>query len=231
MAETNNGEKNNIGAKKKHQSLAVLLLAAGQSSRLGQAKQTVNYKGQPLLVSQIIKAQTITDEVYCVLGYQAEQFSRLISPLLKKGAGQRPTTKIVINKQWSQGMASSLVAGVKALPPEISAVMILLVDQWQIQTNDLQWLEQTWQNEPNRIVLAGQNKVSAPSTKNSTMGPPVIFPRCYFAELLQLKGQQGAKPLLKKYKNKLKILPMASAFVDLDTPEQLIKLKEQEALL
>jgi len=194
--------------------LAIIILSAGQSSRLGQMKQLISIKGKSLIVSQLEQALKVTSAVYCVLGFNAEQVKAEIEHL---------PIKTIINSQWSDGMASSLASGVKALAPDINAVMIVLVDQWQLTSADLIRHRQSWQQQPSAIVVA-QN-ISATNNRES-IGPPVIFPRTYFAELIQLQGKQGAKVLLDKYQTNLLKIPLAHAFVDLDTPEQLIAMKK-----
>ena len=114
-------------------------------------------------------------------------------------------------------MASSIAAGVKELNTDINAVMIVLVDQWQIASTDITKLKTNWLNNPDAIIVSQNNS----DQLKASIGPPVIFPARYFSELCQLTGQQGAKPLLKKYKGYLLPVTMAHAFADIDTPEQL----------
>ena len=194
--------------------VAIIVLAAGQSSRLGQMKQLLPINNKSLLETQLEHALAITNNVYCVLGYQAEQLQSCIDHL--------PIVTI-INSDWLTGMGSSIAAGVKALTPDINAVMIVLVDQWQLTTSDLAQHFGYWQSKPSDIIVAQDNL--AP-TKSNKIGPPVIFPRYFFSELSQLTGEQGAKPLLHKYQHVLLKVPLASAFIDVDTPEQLITMNK-----
>lgn len=211
-----------------HAQLAVIILAAGSSSRLGQAKQLVKYQGLPLIIHQVNQAKLVSKDVYCVIGCQAETMTDLLAPL---------NIKVVNNKNWQQGMANSIAAGVLALPKSIDAVMILLVDQWQISVKELHLLQQSWQQSfvstslknqlPKEIVLASESRGNNQQDK---IGPPVIFPRCYFDELALITGQQGAKAILHKYKDLLQKIEIPVAFIDLDTPEQLAQLKQLEQL-
>mgnify|MGYP001953716649 CR=1 FL=1 len=203
-------ENNNKPAK-----IASIVLAAGCSSRLGQMKQLVPYKGQPLLARLCDLAVQVSDEVHCVLGYQAE---RLLSELADK------QLNLVVNPDWGQGMSSSIAAGVKSLSHDVDAVMILLVDQWQLEAEHLNKLIQTWRNEPDNISLAS-GKPGVQEFHSNIIGPPVIFPCHYFLELEKLTGEQGAKPLIRKYSQKLKFVELPQAFNDLDTPEQLEQLQ------
>lgn len=196
------------------ENFAIIVLAAGQSSRLGQMKQLLAINGKSLVEVQLAHALTVTNNVYCVLGYQAEQVASRIDHL--------PITTI-INSDWPSGMASSIAAGVQALTPSTEAVMIILVDQWQLSAANLIQHKGYWQHNTDAIVVA-QDKVSVGS--KDKIGPPVIFPHAYFAELIQLTGKQGAKPVLHKYKNALLKVPLANAFIDVDTPEQLIMMNK-----
>tara|TARA_R110000850_G_C9850186_1_gene455178 strand:+ start:70 stop:711 length:642 start_codon:yes stop_codon:yes gene_type:complete len=194
---------------------AVIVLAAGQSTRLGQMKQLLPINDKSLLEIQLEQALAVSNDVYCVLGFNAVHVQSHIDHL---------PINTIINSQWSDGMASSIAAGVKALTPEIKAVMIVLVDQWQLTSADLMRHKGYWQKQHHAIVVA-QSVSSEEAKVNEKLGPPVVFPQSYFAELIQLVGQQGAKPLLKKYQKQLLKVPLAHAFVDLDTPEQLAHMK------
>jgi molybdenum cofactor cytidylyltransferase len=199
---------------KSSENFAIIVLAAGQSSRLGQMKQLLPVKGKSLIEVQLALALNVTKNVYCVLGYQAEQVASRIDHL--------PITTI-INSGWAGGMTSSIAIGVKALTPDINAVMIVLVDQWQLIASDLIHHRNHWWSNQDAIIVA-QDKASAELKEK--VGPPVIFPQKYFAELMQLTGEQGAKPMLHKYQNALLKIPLVSAFIDVDTPEQLITMNK-----
>ena len=191
---------------------AVLILAAGQSSRLGQAKQLINYQQQSLICHQIDKALSISSDVYCVLGHQAD----LIVEEMTNCA-----VNIVINERWQQGMSSSIAEGVKFLSDDVDAVMILLVDQWKISNCELKLLKDEFNTNWVQGNLETIIAASKSNQQSKSIGPPVIFPRHYFNQLVQLTGHQGAKPLLTQYKEHIERLDLASAFVDLDTPEDL----------
>ena len=203
--------------KRANENFAIIVLAAGQSTRLGQMKQLIAIEDKSLVAVQLEQALKVSKQVYCVLGFNAEQVQRHIEHL---------PIKTMINSHWSDGMASSIATGVKALAPEIEAVMIVLVDQWQLSTVDLKRHQGYWLDNPNAIVVAEDFKLSAANT-NEKIGPPVIFPQRYFLELTQLSGSQGAKPLLAKYQAKLLKIPLAHAFIDIDTPEQLNAMNKQ----
>ncbi len=200
--------------------LAVVLLAAGESSRLGQPKQLVDYKGKSLLLWQIEKALSVAKNVYCVLGYQAQRMEKEIASY---------NINTVINSHWKSGMGSSIAEGVKALPKEVNGVLLLLVDQWKLSERELQLISQQWIKSPENIIVAtdSSNDMSdnvKSDHKMKKLGPPVIFPKSTFALLTQLAGKAGAKSVLNQYADIVKTFYLPTAFIDLDTPEQLEKM-------
>ena len=196
-------------------SLAIIVLAAGRSSRLGQMKQLITVNDKSLVELQLERALKVSSKVYCVLGFNARQVHARIDHL---------PINTIINSKWSDGMASSIAAGIKALTPDIKAVMIVLVDQWQLTSTDLIYHHSYWQGDARAIVVA-QTACDLATGVNENLGPPVLFPQDYFSELAELVGEQGAKPLLKKYQKRLVKAPLAQAFFDIDTPEQLAQMK------
>ena len=215
--------------KVRQKQLAIIVLAAGASSRLGQPKQLVEFAGKSLLLRQCELALQLSSEVVCVLGCQADIMAERLQDL---------AINLVINENWQQGMSSSIAAGIAALPRHIDAAMILLVDQWQLRPASLRLFEQNWREKPEKITLAGMSRTIKSETANLTKqaegaseqqviktGPPVIFPRFFFPDLMALTGTSGAKPLLKNHQDKLNMVNLSAAFIDLDTPEQLAELR------
>jgi len=127
---------------------------------------------------------------------------------------------VVVNEKWQQGMSTSIAAGVKVLSDHIDGVMILLVDQWQLNIGHIESLKDQWMKIPENIIVASRYY-----GENLRQGPPVIFPKKFFPQLIELTGEQGAKPILIKYHESIKSIEMSDAFIDLDTPEQLTVLQ------
>lgn len=187
--------------------LEVIILAAGNSSRLGQAKQLVTLNGNSLLSRQCKIAKQLSDNVSCVFGYQAQKMIDEVAEL---------SIKTVINENWPSGLSSSIAKGVSVLDNDTNAVMLLLVDQWQLNVEHCHKVLKLWQNHPDNIISAAQM-----INGKSVTAPPVIFPAYCFEQLKTLNQGNGAKSIIKKYQNQLISLIMPEAFVDLDTPEQL----------
>jgi molybdenum cofactor cytidylyltransferase len=184
--------------------LHVLVLAAGGSSRLGQPKQLVRIHGRPLVHLVVDRAVSLAGHaVTVVLGAHAKE----VVPCLRASSAS-----IVINREWEQGIASSIRAGVASLGPGCKAVMILLGDQLAVTADDLKRLASVW---------GGENKTIATAVYNGTFGVPAIFPEWCFSELMQLRGDTGAKMVLQRHRDRLLHVQMPNAAIDLDTPEDL----------
>lgn len=185
--------------------LHALVLAAGAARRFGSAKQLFSIQGMPLLTQVASRAATLVgDDVIVVLGAHAGEIEAHLSGC----PGRR-----LINPAWEEGIGSSLRAGVSALPPACAAVLVLLADQAAVSVADLKRLVTAWQVYPERIVAAYYGEPVPRS------GVPAIFPRAWFPTLLQLTGDSGARALLARHTDAVQPVPMPSALLDIDTPE------------
>lgn len=189
-------------------SLHALVLAAGPSTRFGSPKQLVRIEGRPLLHAVVGRAVEVAGHaVTVVLGAHAEQ----LAPLLKHSPGS-----VIVNREWSEGIASSIRAGVARLPGSADGVLIVLADQPAVTAEDLRRLVGAWRRQPDYIVAAQYA---------TTAGVPAIFPRTSFPDLGALRGDRGAQLLLHKNPDRVVRVPMPSAAVDVDTPEDLLTLR------
>ena len=193
--------------------LAFIIMAAGQSSRLGQAKQLVKYQEQSLLTRQISLCGANASNVFCVLGYQAETMLNNINSV-KPNYTQQPVITPIINEHWQQGLGTSIACAIKNLPENFDAAMILLVDQWQLTQADIVKIIAHWQLSPTKIIACSADF-------GTTFSPPIIFPRIYFEQLKKLSGDDGARNVIKNNRMNLSLVEIPHAFIDLDTPEQL----------
>jgi molybdenum cofactor cytidylyltransferase len=190
--------------------LHILILAAGSSSRLGQPKQLVNLNGRPVLHTVVGNAVSVAGHsVTVVLGAHAKDLTRMLS---------QSTASVVVNRNWEEGIASSLRHGLSSLPTTCSAVLVMLGDQLAVTSDDLKRLISAWK---------GDDNVIAASVYQGHTGVPAIFPQWCFTELRELRGDRGARVIIQRYANRLVTVPMPNAAVDLDTPEDLAALKER----
>lgn len=191
-------------------SLGVLIPAAGASTRLGQAKQLLKYRGKSLLQNAVHAADSIDpEEIIVVTGANAEAV---------QAAVQHPAIRWIHNPWWSSGMGHSMALGAAATNPSSTGLMILLCDQWRIQPKDLQTLLQIWRANPQRIVAAEVAGVCM---------PPVIFPASCFEQLQNLTGDAGARSIIDAHPELVTPIPMKNAAFDLDTREQLEAMEKQ----
>ncbi len=185
--------------------IGIVILAAGASTRMGAAKQLLEWRGQSLLKRAIEVAQeSELGPVMVVLGANHQLI-----------LDQLEDTEFdwVENTNWSTGMGSSVHAGLSALlttHPNLEAVLFLLVDQPLIQVNHLQKLAQTWMSQGTPVVSAQYR---------GSNGVPALFDHQLFPELLVLSGEKGAKALLHRYAGQLASVQMPAAALDIDTPE------------
>jgi molybdenum cofactor cytidylyltransferase len=187
-----------------------IILAAGSSSRMGSPKQLLEWRNRPLLVHAITNTcEILHDRVIVVLGAHAE----LIQTSIDLGA-----VTSIVNPDWQEGMASSISAGIKALPASAAAALIMLCDQPLINAEHIQNLLSGWQHAPTHIVV---------SEYHQSVGVPVVFPAEFFTDLLALKGDRGAKPLILDFKDRLLKIPLSEAELDIDRPEDFELLTNQ----
>jgi molybdenum cofactor cytidylyltransferase len=187
--------------------LYAIVLAAGASTRFGSPKQLVRIGGRPLLHTVVTRtAEVAGNALIVVLGSGAAQ----LAPLLKHSPGA-----VVVNRHWREGLASSIRAGVARLPPACDAVLLVLADQAAVTSDDLKRLAGTWRRRPQCIAAA---------LYAGTTGAPAIFPRSFFRELAALRGDAGARSILRRSPDRVVRVPMPAAELDLDTPEDLLAL-------
>lgn len=176
-----------------------VILAAGASSRMGEPKQLLEWQNRSLLAHAIQNARSVMDDrIVVVLGAHAEAI---------RATADLDDTVAIVNPDWREGMASSIRAGILALPASASAALIMLCDQPLINSTHLQTILSLWQTEPVHIVA---------SRYNDAIGVPALFPAGFFRPLLQLKGDRGAKRLLMESSENLITVPLPEAELDID---------------
>ena len=190
--------------------LYAIVLAAGASTRFGGIKQLVRIDGRPLLHTTVSRAVEVAGAAtIVVLGANAAE----LAPLLT----HTPAT-IVVNRDWREGIGSSIRAGIARLPAACTGAMLMLADQAAVTAQDLQRLVGTWRRQPEYIAAA----LYAGAT-----GVPAVFPRASFRQLAELRGDIGARMLLQRNPDRVVRVPMDSAALDIDTPEDLLTLDTQ----
>lgn len=192
------------------QQTAILILAAGQSQRLGRPKQLLEYEGQSL-INRLI--DTVTKDgkfpVTLVLGAQAPQIENQLI--------ERQLT-IAINENWIEGMAGSLKLGLEKImveQPSVDGVMILVCDQPFIGKEQIHSLIQLQHSTGYPMAACYYSNAS---------GTPALFHKSIFPELMNLKGDTGARKIIKSRESEVAKLHFDKGFLDIDTEEDYIQL-------
>jgi molybdenum cofactor cytidylyltransferase len=188
--------------------LHVVILAAGPGSRFGSSKALARLdRGQPVLGQVLSRAAGIGGHsTSVILGAHAREVA---DAMRESGAS------VVLNRDWEEGIASSIRAAVRALPPATEALMLLLVDQVGVTADDLARLRAGWRRQPTQLVTA---------LCRGRACLPAVFPSWTFSELLELRGDRGPEHLLRRHADRALRIPMPNAAEDLDTPEDLLLL-------
>lgn len=186
--------------------IAAIVLAAGRSSRMGGNKLLLNWNGKPIIAHVIDKIAGMGfAETILVTGYEAAK--------IKAALGNRADLKIIEAPDHAMGMAASLKAGIKALKPATDAALVILGDMPQISDDLLKRLVAAYQPREGRAI--------ALPVADGKRGNPVLFDRRFFADILQLEGDVGARHIIGSNAEFVAEIPAPSQeiFVDVDTPE------------
>ena len=190
--------------------IAILVLAAGESSRMKTPKQLVKIGINFLLEIVLSKAKAINiNHVYCVLGANDVLIRKEISSA---------NTHFIHNTNFKKGLSSSIAYGIshlKTTTNSYDAVLVLLGDQPAI--------EKTYLNEMIALFNEDQSKIIA-SNYGKKLGVPAIFPRSYFSKLQKMSGDFGAKDILNNNSNVVYINKQTN-FIDIDIEEDLQNFK------
>jgi molybdenum cofactor cytidylyltransferase len=184
--------------------VGIIILAAGNSSRLGEPKQLLTFQNKTLIRHIAETAAEVAGEkVIVVTGSSAALIENELAGL---------PCQHIYNAHWQEGMASSIVKGVTVLKEtyDDSTGCILAVSDQPFVTAEI------FQN-----LIAGAQSGAAivASSYGNTIGTPVYFSKTYFEQLLQLKGTEGAKKLILAHKSEVHSLPFPLGTVDIDTQE------------
>ncbi|RIK26212.1 MAG: nucleotidyltransferase family protein [Chloroflexi bacterium] len=191
--------------------ITAVVLAAGQSRRMGRPKQLETIGGEPMVVRAVRTALAgDAAEVLVITGAYADRVAEVLRPLQAVASDR---LRVIANPQYASGQASSVRTAIQALDPRCEAVLFLLVDQPFVTQALLQRLIAAWR--------AGA-PLAASMARDEVRGAPAIFDRSLFPELLQLTGDTGARPLLQRHREKMARIPAtADELRDIDTPDDL----------
>jgi molybdenum cofactor cytidylyltransferase len=189
-------------------SIAAIVLAAGRSTRMGGPnKLLAELNGKPLV--RIVTDQALASkasEVIVVTGHQADQVKAALHGL---------DVTLLHNPDYAQGIASSVKAGIAAVPANVDGAVICLGDMPLVGSNLIDRLIESF--APDRGAL-----IVVPSSEGRR-GNPVLWSRRFFPELMTLDGDIGARHLIGKHAEAVTEIAVegAGAFLDIDTPDAL----------
>jgi molybdenum cofactor cytidylyltransferase len=195
--------------------IAGLLLAAGTSSRMGTPKQLLQAGGQSLLRRTLDQAlHSDLELVALVLGFRAQEIMENLT-----GALKHAKLRIVENKNYGEGISTSIVAGLSAVEEHSDHVMIILADMPHVTSSLINLLI--------RRTMESRLPLGAIITKNRRSHPVVIGRRFYEA-LHHLRGDTGARELFVKYPDQLCLVEPEEDYedVDIDTLEDYLEFKK-----
>jgi len=188
----------------KTSNIAVIILAAGASSRMGTPKQLLKWKNTTLLGHALKTTKGINQsKIVVVLGANFE---------LIKAKVNLDNCEILKNENWEEGLGKSIATGVSHVlrnDLNIDAVLVMLADQPLIDGAYL-----------NTMIIAyreGAFQIVATSYKNGKQGVPVLFDKAYFQELSQLNDDKGAKAILRKHAANVIVVNATHDVSDIDT--------------
>lgn len=183
--------------------MAIVLLAAGSSSRMGSPKQLIDFQGKKLI--QIVLERLLACRCFptiAVLGANA----RNIAPYCEYHG-----LSVIQNPNWQTGMASSIRCGlefVETMFPDVAHIMLALVDQPMVEAEHYHALVEASERSPDKVIAAyyaGQP------------GAPMVFPRRHFAMLSRLTGDRGAGAAVRGMDaGEVELVPLPEAAVDWD---------------
>ncbi len=194
--------------------IALLILAAGESRRMGSPKQLLAWEHTTLLGHAIETAiSSRADQVLVLLGAEA---SDILNSLNMDGI------EIIVNEDWKEGLGSTIRKGVifiESLDPVPDAVLLMLADQPLLGANHLDTLISEIKKGNVGIVC---------TTYDEKLGVPAVFIRKYFSELAQLQGDRGAGKLIASHSDQAVGIPAGRNVVDLDTPQDYLSLRRTQ---
>ena len=190
--------------------LGIVILAAGEARRFGACKQLALFHKKPLLQHVIDAALPLRPTRLVVMtGKYHEAIAAANEEGVVTGA------ELIHNPDWSSGMSSSIRLGCELLSDDCDQLLVLLADQVLVSTSELETLIA-------RAVDGG----SACAGFSETVGPPAVFSRAWYPDLLTLNAENGAKKLLNDPAKQVAIVPMKSAGWDIDSKDDLERLSD-----
>jgi molybdenum cofactor cytidylyltransferase len=191
-----------------NRNVAAVILAAGRSTRMGGPnKLLAELGGKPLV--RIVTEQALASKaqgVIVVTGHQADQVEKALSGL---------KVKFVRNPDFADGLASSVKAGIAAVPAAADGAVVCLGDMPLIDARLIDRLIEAFAPDRGNLI--------AVPVSDGRRGNPVLWSRRFFNELMTLDGDTGARHLIARHGEAVAEVAVEGhgAFLDIDTPQAL----------
>lgn len=184
-----------------------LLLAAGNSSRLGFPKQWVKFREKSLMEWAIIQMLPFCQTILIILGDLDEYGINQINELQKR----YPSIQFKKNTEWKEGMGKSLAFGFRNLSADLP-VIIHLVDLPMVQNIHFQAIIQEYWSHPNYYIV---------STHGGQSAPPCIIPHTKKSQFYDWEGQYGLGQYFRSNVEDCRFVELGIKFLDIDSPEDI----------
>ena len=190
--------------------VAAIVLAAGRSSRMGPHSKLLQPIDGSTIIARVAVAAIASgaNPVIVVTGFEADRVEEALRGL---------DVTFANNPNFDEGMSGSIKTGLLALPANSGGAMILLGDMPEVEARDLKLLMDAFE---------GREAICIP-VRDGRRGNPVLWGASYFAEMMGLSGDVGAKQLIAKHQAHVTEVPAGSdgIFADVDTPTDLAWLR------
>ncbi|MCK0178648.1 nucleotidyltransferase family protein [Flavobacteriaceae bacterium S0862] len=196
----------------KPKNIVTLIMAAGNSSRMGEAKQLLPWKEATLIEDVITKLLHLnTFKAIVVLGANEDKIVPKIASY---------PIEIIYNIEWEKGLGNSIAFGIYHIKKnyDVDGVLVTLADQPLIEATYLKVMIDLFETDKNQII--------ATKYQNGKLGVPALFDKSYLLELSNIDGDKGAKSILEKYTNSVITTQIDTNVFDIDTDEDYKKLKK-----
>jgi len=194
--------------------IAGLILAAGESSRMGTDKATLTYRGRTFLELMVQTLREINlERIVVVLGHHAQEIQRQT----KIEAAQ-----VVVNPDYRSGQTSSLQVGLRSLiADDLEAIILCLVDHPTVSAETVRRIVATFRQCGAPVVIP---------TYQGRRGHPVLIGRQVFRELLDLPTDMGANSVVRRYRPATQFVEVEDegVVIDVDDPESYQRLTCRE---
>ncbi len=193
--------------------IAALLLAAGKSSRMGENKMLAEVDGRPMVArtAQRLLASRARP-IVAVVGNRAGEVDAAL--------GKLPVERVT-NPDFAEGLSTSLKRGLTALPADVDGVVVCLGDMPLIAGRDIDRLIAAFNPLEGRAIIV--------PARRGRRGNPILWARQFFAEMMALSGDQGARKLIEEHADLVAEVEMENdaIFIDIDTPDALARLRDR----